>query len=43
MYPTIIRPIVLYGFEVCTQSINDENTVAIWERKILRRIFGPIK
>jgi hypothetical protein len=31
------------GSEVRTLSKSDENTSATWERKILRKIFGPSK
>jgi hypothetical protein len=40
---TIIRPVVTYGLEVWTMSESDENTLATWGRKILRRIFGEVK
>jgi hypothetical protein len=41
IYKTIIRPVVLYGSEAwCTA--NGEKNLRIWERKVLRKIFGPI-
>ena len=42
MYKTIIRPVVLYGSEAWCLTTNDEKNVCIWERKVLRKIFGPI-
>jgi hypothetical protein len=33
----------MYGSEVWALSKSDENTLAIWERKILRKIVGPVK
>ena len=33
----------MYGLEVWTLSTSDENSLAIWERETLRRIFGPVK
>lgn len=39
----IIRPVVTYSLEVWTMSESDENTLATWGRKILRRIFGEVK
>jgi hypothetical protein len=33
----------MYGLEVWTLSKSDENNLAVWERKILRTIFGPVK
>ena len=42
MYKTIIRPVVLYGSEARCLMANDEKILRIWERKVLRKIFGPI-
>jgi hypothetical protein len=36
-------PVVIYGLEVWTLSKSDENTTSVWERKMLRKIFGPRK
>jgi hypothetical protein len=43
VYWTVIRPIVMYGLKVWTFSKSDENALVVWERKILRKIFGPVK
>jgi len=42
MYKTIIRPVVLYGSEAWCLMANDEKNLRIWERNVLRKIFGPI-
>ena len=42
MYKTIIRPVVLYGSEAWCLTANGEKNLCGWERKALRKIFGPI-
>jgi len=42
MYKTTIRPVVLCGSEAWCLMANGEKTLRIWERKVLRKIFGPI-
>jgi len=42
MYKTTIRPVVLCGSEAWCLTANDEKNLRIWERKLLRKIFGPI-
>ena len=42
IYKTIIRPVVLYGSEAWCLTANGEKNLRIWERKVLRKIFGPI-
>jgi len=39
---TTIRPVVLCGSEAWCLTANDEKILRIWERKVLRKIFGPI-
>jgi hypothetical protein len=41
MYKNIIRSVVLYGSEAWCLTANDEKNLNIWERKVLRKIFGP--
>jgi hypothetical protein len=43
VYKTIMRPVVTYGGETWTLTKKDELQINIWERKVLRRIFGPVK
>jgi len=38
---TIIRPTVTYGCETWVLTASDENQLYIFERKILRKIYGP--
>jgi len=33
----------MYSSEVMTLSKNDENTLAIWERKTMSKMYGPLK
>jgi len=42
MYKTIIRPVVLYGSEAWCLTANDKKKLRIWQRKVLRKIFGPV-
>jgi hypothetical protein len=35
--------VVLYGSEAWCLTANDEKNLHIWERKVLRKIFGPIR
>lgn len=43
VYKTCIRPIVTYAAETWNISVNDARKLRCFERKVLRRIFGPIK
>jgi hypothetical protein len=38
---TMIRPVVLYGSETWTLRKVEETRFAVFERKILRKIYGP--
>ena len=42
MYKTTIRPVVLCGSEAWCLTANGEKNLRIWERKVLRKIFGAI-
>jgi hypothetical protein len=42
IYKTIIRPVVTYGCETWTLTHQNEQRLRIFERKILRKIFGPV-
>lgn len=42
VYLTVIRPVVLYGSETWTMTTRDEELIRRWERKVLRRIYGPL-
>jgi hypothetical protein len=43
LYITLVRPVLLYGLETCTLSKADENRLGTLERRILRKIYGPVK
>jgi hypothetical protein len=39
----LIRSVVTHGSETWTLTKSDENLLGIFERKILRKIYGPIQ
>ena len=41
-FQTMIRPVVTYLSETWTLTAKDENNLRIFERQILRKIFGPV-
>jgi hypothetical protein len=41
LYKTLIRPVLAYGSETWVLSTCDETILGVFERKILRTIFGP--
>lgn len=43
VYKTIIRPIVIFASETWTLGINTQKMLKIWERKVLRKIYGGKK
>jgi len=43
MYWSIIRPIVTYGCEVWVLKETIKNKLMVFERKVLRKMFGPTK
>ena len=43
IYKTLIRPVVTYGSETWTLTKSDENFLRIFERKILRWIYGSVQ
>jgi len=42
MYKTLIKPVLIYGVETWVLSKVDELHLGVFERKILRRIYGPV-
>lgn len=42
LYKTLILPVLLYGAEAWTVSQTDAAALGVFERKILRKIFGPV-
>jgi hypothetical protein len=42
IYKRMIRPVVTYSSETWTLTAKEENNLRIFERQILRKIFGPV-
>jgi len=42
IYQTLIKPVLMFGAETWVLSKADELRLGVFERKILRRIYGPI-
>ena len=42
IYRTLVRPVVTYGSESWTFTMDEERALAVFERKILRKIYGPV-
>jgi hypothetical protein len=42
IYKTLIRPEVTYGTETWTLTDTEENALRRFERKVLRKIYGPV-
>jgi hypothetical protein len=42
-YRSLIRPVVTYGCEAWTLTDRDEQHLRRFERRILRKIFGPLQ
>lgn len=43
LYKTIIKPVLMYGSEAWVMTETTEKRLNVWERKVLRKIFGPVK
>jgi hypothetical protein len=41
MYKTLIRPVVLYGSDSWTLTEAGDEKLSVFERRILRRLYGP--
>jgi hypothetical protein len=41
MYRTIIVPVVLYGCETWSLTLREEHRLGVFEKRVLRGIFGP--
>jgi hypothetical protein len=42
IYKTLIKPVLMYGVEAWVLSKADEARLGVFERKILRRMYGPL-
>jgi hypothetical protein len=43
IYRSLVRPVVTYGSESWTLTMEKERVLAVYESKILRKIYGPVK
>jgi len=43
IYHTLVGPVVTYGSESWSLTMEEERALAVFERKILRKICGPVK
>ena len=43
VYRIIIVPVVLYGCETWSLRLGEECRLRVFENKVLRRIFGPMR
>jgi hypothetical protein len=43
IYRTIILPVVLYGCETWSLTLREERRLRVFEKRVLRRVFGPKK
>ena len=41
IYKSIIRPTVTYGCETWTVTVTEQNRLLVFERRVLRKIYGP--
>jgi hypothetical protein len=41
IYKIIILPVVLYGCETWSLTVREEHKLRVFEKRVLRRIFGP--
>jgi hypothetical protein len=42
IYKTILKPIVMFGCEAWSMTEKDKMRLNMWERKILRKVYGPV-
>jgi hypothetical protein len=43
IYKSIILPVVLYGCETSSLTLRKEHRLRVFENRVLRRIFGPMR
>jgi len=43
IHRTIILPVVLYGCETWLLTLREEHRLRVFENRVLRRVFGPMK
>ncbi len=42
IYKTALRLVVTFGLETCTLTTKNDQKLEVFERKVLRRIYGPV-
>jgi hypothetical protein len=42
IYKTILKPIVMFGCKAWPMTEKDKTRLNMWERKILRKVYGPV-
>jgi hypothetical protein len=42
IYKTIVKPIVMFGCEAWSMTEKDKTRLNMWEREILRKVYGPV-
>jgi hypothetical protein len=43
MYKVLVRPVLTYAPEIWTLSYTDERLLSVFERRVLRCIFGAVQ
>jgi hypothetical protein len=43
IYKTVILPVVLYGYETWSLTLGEEHRLRVFENRVLRKIFRPIR
>jgi hypothetical protein len=41
IHKSIILPVVLYGYGIWSVTLREEHRLRVFEKRVLRRIFGP--
>jgi hypothetical protein len=41
IYKTVTLPMVIYGCETLSMTLKQEHRLNVFEKRVLRRIFGP--
>jgi hypothetical protein len=41
IYKIVILPVVLYGYETWSLTLEEEHRLRVFENRVLRKIFGP--
>jgi hypothetical protein len=41
IHKSILRPILIYGCETWAMTVTEQNRLLVFERRVLRKIYGP--